>query len=142
MVWGYLNEFWDAITGVGEYTIEFFQSVGNAVAGAIGGLFEDLTHHFFDVFYFFGWLFYNLQNLFVIIFRPLTWIFNFVKGFTTSAFSTPEKLGIQLGEMAHFSDNVMAFLNVIPHFNLVLAGVSAGLGILVVSFIVGKIIHI
>jgi hypothetical protein len=142
MVWGYLNEFWNAISGVGDYTIEFFQSIGNAVAGAVGGLFEDLTHHIFDVFYFFGWLFDNLGILFGIIFKPLTWIFNFAKGFTTSAFATPESLNIQLGAIGHFSENVMAFFNVIPHFNLIFAGVGAGIGILMLAFITKKIIHI
>jgi hypothetical protein len=142
MTWGYLTEFWNAITQVGDYTIEFFESIGNAVAGAVGGLFEDLTHHIYDVFYFFGWLYDNLGILFGIIFKPLTWIFNFTKGFLTTAFATPESLNLQLGAMAHFGDNVMAFFNVIPHFTLIFAGISAGLGIFMLSFIIKKVIHI
>ena len=72
MIWGYLSEFWDNITEVVvstlgnsiTYTIEFFQSVGNAVAGAIGSLFDDLIHHIYDVFLVIYWLFEHLKNAF------------------------------------------------------------------------------
>ncbi|GAI38972.1 unnamed protein product, partial [marine sediment metagenome] len=61
MDWGFLGEFWDAITGATinawEYTADWFKQIGLAVAGAIGGLFDYLIHYFSDLFVFLGWLF-------------------------------------------------------------------------------------
>jgi hypothetical protein len=139
MLWGYLAEFWGKLGAVGDYTIEWFQGIGNAVAGAIGGLFEDLAHNFYDIFYVIQWLLEGLQNLFIIIFRPLTWIFNFGKGFFDTAFKTPEELGITTGEIGIFDPKVFQVFNAIPHANLIFAGVGAGLGILFLVFIIKKL---
>lgn len=141
-MWGYLSEFWDAITSVGDYTIEWFQSVGNAVAGAIGGLFEDLTHHFYDIFYIIRWFLSNLGNMFIIAFTPLTWIFNFVRGFFVSATSSLEELGLVIPEMDLMSENVVAFFNIFPYFSLLLSGIAGALGLLIILFIAKKIIYI
>lgn len=137
-MWGYLTEFWEAITQVGDYTIAFFESIGNAVAGAIGGLFEDLTHHIYDVFYLLRWFFENLGTMISNAFSPLTWIFNFVKGFFVSATMTAEELGIEIPTFTLLTDNVKAFFQVIPYFNLILTAISGALGILVLIFIVKK----
>jgi len=141
-MWGYLSEFWDAITGVGDYSIAWFQSVGNAVAGAIGGLFEDLTHHFYDIFYIIQWFLDNLGNMFIIAFTPLTWIFNFVRGFFISATSSLGELGIEVPEINLLTDNVANFFNAFPYFSLLLTGVAGALGLFILIFIVKKIIHI
>lgn len=141
-MWGYLSEFWDAITGVGDYSIAWFQSVGNAVAGAIGGLFEDLTHHFYDIFYVAQWFLDNLGNMFIIAFTPLTWIFNFVRGFFISATSSLEELGIEIPEITLLSENVGNFFNAFPYFSLLLTGIAGALGLFILVFIVKKIIHI
>lgn len=138
-MWGYLSEFWGKIAQVGDYTIAWFQGIGNAVAGAIGGLFEDLIHHFYDILYSLQWFFEGLQNLFVIIFRPLTWIFNFGKGFFDTAFKTPAELGIEIGELGSFGTNVMSVFNAIPYANYIFAGVGAGLGIVFLVFIIKKL---
>lgn len=138
-MWGYLGEFWNAITQVGDYTIAWFQSVGNAVAGAVGALFEDLIHHFYDIFYVVWWFLDALQNLFTIIFRPLTWVFSFGKGFFDTAFSSAGDLGLELGEVGHFGGNVMAVFAAIPYANYVFAGVGAGLGILFLAFIIKRL---
>jgi hypothetical protein len=146
MVWGYLTEFWDAITdsvvGGITYTIEWFQMIGNAVAGAIGSLFDDLIHHFYDVFLLFSWFYDNLSNMFSIVFTPLFWIFNFTKGFLTSATSTLEELNIQLEEVELYTTNVASFFDAIPYFNFLLAGGGALIGIFFVIFIIKKLIHI
>lgn len=141
-MWGYLSEFWDAITAVGDYSIEWFESVGNAVAGAIGGIFEDLTHHFYDVFYIIQWFLSNLGSMLSIAFTPLTWIFNFVRGFFVSATSSLETLGIELPAITILTDNVSAFFNAMPYFSLLSTGIGAILGIFIMIFIIKKIIHI
>lgn len=141
-MWGYLSEFWEAVLAVGDYTVEWFESVGNAVAGAIGGLFKDLTHHFYDIFYIVQWFLENLGDMLSVAFTPLTWIFNFVRGFLVSATSSLETLGIELPEMTLLTDNVETFFNSIPYFSLFLTGIGGILGIFVIIFIAKKIIHI
>jgi len=141
-MWGYLSEFWNAIVSVGDYSVAWFQSVGNAVAGAIGGLFEDLTHHFYDIFYIIRWFLSNLGDMFVIAFTPLIWVFNFIRGFFVSATSSLEELGILIPEMTILSPNVLAFFDAFPYFSLLLSGIAGALGLLVLLFIVKKIIHI
>jgi len=141
-MWGYLSEFWNAITEVGDYTVAWFQSVGNAVAGAIGGLFEDLTHHFYDIFYIVQWFLENLGNMLSVAFTPLIWIFNFIKGFFVSATSSLEDLGLEIEEMDLMTDNLQTFFDSVPYFDLIMTGVAGILGIFVIMFIVKKIIHI
>lgn len=142
MSWGYLGEFWNAVAEVvvdaNTYTIAWFQSLGNAVAGAIGSLFEDLIHHIYDVFYIAQYLLDNLADLFSIIFIPLTWIFNFVRGFFNSAFATPPEAGISWV----FSDSILNFYNSIPYWNYLMFGVGAGIGILFLVFIFKRIVSI
>lgn len=137
-MWGYLSEFWNAITQVGDYTVAWFQSVGNAVAGAIGGLFEDLTHHFYDIFYIIQWFLENTQEMLATAFTPLTWIFNFVKGFFVSATMSLEELGIEVPEMNLMSDNVVAVFEIVPYFNLLLTAIAGVFGLMIVIFIVKK----
>jgi len=142
-MWGYLSEFWSSITQVvieaGTYTIDWFQSVGNAVAGAIGGLFEDLIHHFYDIFYAVQWLLDGLQNFFSIIFSPVVWTLNFGKGFITSAFSSPEELGLEIGDVGEISGSVFAFFSAIPYFNYIFLGLSAILGLFFLIIIIKKL---
>ncbi|GAI17084.1 unnamed protein product, partial [marine sediment metagenome] len=68
MDWGFLGEFWDAITGATinawEYTADWFKQIGLAVAGAIGNLFDFLIHYINDLFVFLGWLFSAIKELF------------------------------------------------------------------------------
>lgn len=142
MVWGYLSEFWNAITAVGDYSIEWFESVGNAVAGAIGGLFENLTHHIFDVFYSIKWFLDNLDDMFSVAFTPLTWIFNFVRGFFSSATADLESLGITIPEIDLMTDQVQSVFDNIPYFSLLMTGIGGVLGIFFLIFIIKKIIHI
>lgn len=141
-MWGYLLEFWDAIIQVGDYTIEWFEQIGNAVAGAIGGLFEDLIHHIYDVFYIAEWFLDNLSQMLATAFRPLSWIFNFVRGFFVSATLSIEDLGIELPELSVFTGNVKEIFENFPYMNLLLTGIGGALGIFIVVAIIRKTIHI
>jgi len=137
-MWGYLSEFWNAITQVGDYTVGWFQSVGNAVAGAIGGLFEDLTHHFYDLFYITQWFLDNLGEMLSTAFTPLTWIFNFVKGFFVSATMSLDELGIEVPEINLVSDNVKAVFEIVPYMNLLLTAIAGVFGLMIIIFIVKR----
>lgn len=137
-MWGYLSEFWGAITQVGDYSIAWFQSIGNAVAGAIGGIFEDLTHHLYDIFYVAQWFLDNLGGMLATAFTPLTWIFNFVKGFFVSATMSLEELGIEVPEINLVSDNVKAVFEIVPYMNLLLTAIAGVFGLMIVIFIVKR----
>lgn len=137
-MWGYLSEFWDSVVEVGGYSVAWFQSLGNAVAGAIGGIFEDLTHHFYDIFYIAQWFLSNLGEILLTVFTPLTWIFNFVKGFFVSATMTLEQLGIETPEFTLLTDNVKAVFEVVPYLNLLLTAISGCFGIMIIIFIVKR----
>jgi len=142
MVWGYLSEFWDAITDVivggTTYTIAWFEGIGNAVAGAIGALFEDLIHHIYDVFYICQYLVDNLGNLFAIVFTPLTWIFNFVKGFFISAFTAPVEPTITWT----FSEEILGIFQHVPYWNVLMFAIGAGISVLVLVFIFKRLTSI
>jgi hypothetical protein len=67
---------------------------------------------------------------------PLTWIFNFSRGFLVGTSYTPEAIEFIFPEV------VSQFFDVIPYFSIILTGVGFGLGILFLAFIFKKIIHI
>lgn len=138
MAWGYLSEFWDKITDVGDYTIAWFQGIGNAVAGAIGSLFEDLIHHIYDFFYIAQYLVDNLGELFEIIFTPLTWVFNFVKGFFISAFATPVEPTITWV----FSDEILSVFEAIPYWNIFTFAIGSGIAILMLVFVFRRLMAV
>lgn len=115
----YLVEFWSEITEVvvsaGTYTVDWFESVGNAVAGAIGGMFAWLIHYLNDFFIFLGWVFSILKELILCFILPISYIFNFLKAFTISAFSAP-----QTAELGYsFSAGVLSVFDEIPYWSTV-----------------------
>lgn len=141
-MWGYLSEFWGAITEQGGYTVAWFQSLGNSVAGAIGGIFEDLTHHFYDIFYITQWFLDNLGEILSDAFIPLTWIFNFVKGFFVSATMTLADLEIEIPSMTLVNENVKTVLENIPYLNLLLTAIAGIFGLTVIFFIIKRVSRI
>lgn len=126
MIWGYLGEFWNAITDVGTFTVEWFQNVGNAVAGAIGNLFEFVNHSLSDVFVYGGWFFSTLGTLLSKFWTPVDYIFSFFSGFVEKAFLTPEPQNIW-----GFSDEVMAIFEKIPHWTTLTSVLGVGILIIV-----------
>jgi len=119
MDWGFLGEFWNAVSSktlnAWEYTADWFKQIGLAVAGAIGGLFDYLIHYFSDIFVFLGWLFSVIKELVLAVLLPITYIGNFLKGFITNAIKTPE-----IPETSYtFSTSTMGIFETIPHWNLI-----------------------
>lgn len=125
-MWQYLSQFWDAITEVGTYTIAWFQSVGNAVAGAIGGMFNWLIHYVNDFFIFLGWTFSIIKELVKTFTLPISYIFNFLKAFTTSAFSSPQTPDASYT----FSSGILGVFQSLPYWNVITA--VLGIGILII----------
>jgi len=49
MDFGYLTEFWNAITAETADTVAWFQSLGNAVGGAVGSVVLAIFHPLMDI---------------------------------------------------------------------------------------------
>ena len=127
MTWGFLSEFWNSITGVGDYTIEFFKNIGLAVAGAVGNLFENLLHNLSDFFVFLSWIFQALKLLFLSLTLPISYVFNFLKGFIISASKTP----ITPEANFTFSTSTMSIFESLPYWNTMSS--VLGIGIIVIA---------
>lgn len=126
-MWGFLTEFWDAITGVGEYTIEFFENIGLAVAGAIGNLFNYIIHYTNDFFIFLSWVFSALKELTLAITLPLSYIFTFLRGFIIN--STQEPI---IPEVSYkFTTSTMEIFETIPYWTTI--SITLGVGILIIG---------
>ncbi|GAI45516.1 unnamed protein product, partial [marine sediment metagenome] len=94
--------------------------------------------HFYDIFYIVQWFLENTGEMLATAFTPLTWIFNFVKGFFVSATMSLEELGIEVPEMNLMSDNVVAVFEIVPYFNLLLTAIAGVFGLMLLIFIVKK----
>lgn len=86
MSWGFLTEFWNSITGLANYPIEFFENIGLAVAGALGNFFEAGVHIILDLAIVGQWLFNILALMIGKLILPIEYVFTFLKTFSTEAF--------------------------------------------------------
>ena len=132
MVWEYLAQFWDKLVAVGDYSVAWFQGIGNAVAGALGQFFDTIFHNANDLIVFIGWLFSNIKAIFLFLLSPITYFFTFIKTFFATFNTTPPTPAFSYT----FSPDVLAVFDAIPHFDvlkLVLGAIViffGGLGIL------------
>jgi len=114
-MWGFLQEFWDAVASTTisawEYTDSWFKNIGLAVAGAIGGAFDWLLHYVSDFFIFLGWIFAGLRTLFSIFIAPMSFFANFLRNFWGSATQSPVAIADNLNI---YSTSTMAIFNAIP----------------------------
>lgn len=115
MNWGFLGQFWDLLTGIAEYPIEFFQNIGLAVAGAIGSFFDAIFHSINDIFIFFVWLGVALKTIFLAIVSPLLYFFNVLRWFFGTAFSTPATPELNY----IFDPAVLEVFNAIPYWHVI-----------------------
>jgi hypothetical protein len=98
--------------------------------------FGDLVFHTtLDAFYSLAYILENALNVFNIIIKPLTFIFNFIKGFFDGLATIPEELEIEYT----FAENVMSVFETVPYFSLLVASIGAGLMMLLLSYLVGKL---
>lgn len=129
-MWGFLGEFWNAITQVGDYTIEWFQNIGLAVAGAVGNLFDFALHLINDVGVFFGWVGSILKEIVMTFVMPMTYIFTFLKSLLSSAFQSP----------TDFTDyswdaGILGVFSTIPYWNTLIVVIGIGISVIVLFFI-------
>lgn len=130
-MFGYLSEFWDAVQEVGSTSVSYFQSVGNAVAGAVGNLFYFALHYINDTWVFLGWVLNLLSSVIGLFFMPLNFVFNFLKGLVISIFASP----VAFDNAYVFSDNVVSLFNKIPLWSSVQVVLGAGLVISLIASI-------
>jgi len=139
MSWDYLSAFWDQITGAVasttenliSYPVSFFQNIGNAVAGAIGQIFDTLFHTFSDIFVFGAWTGEMVGAIFSKLTLPFQFVYNFFKNIYSYGFATPSDPDITYT----FSTSTMAVFETIPYWStlIMILGIAlvlvVGLGI-------------
>jgi len=136
-VFGYLSEFWDNITEATEGTIEFFQSIGNAVAGAIGHIFLLPLKIIFDFFWTLKILFDIFYNLLEISFSIIVNFFIFIGNILKEIFNyTPSGENIIV-----FDNSIIGILKSIPLFSILLSVISYALIALMVFSILKTLRH-
>ena len=127
-MWGFLAEFWNAITevvvGGATYTIDFFQSIGNAVAGAVGGAFDWLLHFLFDGVVFARWVLDSFAQLFNFITAPLSYIFQFLKSFWLNLIKPPVEISSSLTQYATSTNGIFTS---IPYWDTMVLILIVGL---------------
>lgn len=129
-MWGFLQEFWNAITQVGDYTIEWFQNIGLAVAGAVGNLFDFVLHYINDIAVFFYWIFSILGDIIGIFLLPLTYIFNFLKSLIQNAFATPDDFSY------NWSTDILSIFEAIPYWTTITSVIGTAIIVFAVFFVI------
>jgi hypothetical protein len=117
MSWDYFSQFWNNITAVTisgvNYTIDWFQSIGNAVGGAIGSFFDLIVHFISDMFLFMSWFGYSLKTIFLAMLSPVSYFFQILKSFFGSAFGTATTPAVSYT----FTDQIMEIFQTIPYWS-------------------------
>jgi hypothetical protein len=112
MVWDYFSQFWNSIVSVGHYSIEFFQNIGIAVAGALGSFFDVIFQSINDVFVIVVWLAVVLKTIFLALISPVSYFFNIIRWFFATAFQTPQAPEINYV----FSPEILEVFDTIPYW--------------------------
>lgn len=127
MIYNFLSQFWNTLTSVGDYTIEFFQNIGNAVAGAMGGIIEAVFGPIIDFFIVIWYLAEYIIAIFKNLLAPVIYIFNFLKSVFLNLTNSVEEVA-----PFEFSDEAINLLSKVPNFPLLLSiigGVLCFIGI-------------
>lgn len=98
---------------------------------------DDILHIAYDCFNVIVYIVSNIGTLFSLIFAPLAWLFNFLKGFFVGILAAPTTPAVS----SAISNNVMAVFNAIPSFASIEQACAAGLAILVSVFIFRRLIE-
>lgn len=132
-MWGYLSEFWNAVTNVTinawEYSTAWFQAVGNAVAGAIGNLLYSTLHYLNDSWVFFGWIFSVISSIISLFLMPLTFIFQFLRGILISVFASPSPFSY------NWDSEIIAIFQALPYWTTLSQVLGICISIFVIFFV-------
>jgi len=133
MVWSYLSEFWNSITSVvitgGEYTVDWFQSIGNAVAGGVGAIFDGVFHLILDAFTAVGYITHIFFVFFKGLIRPFEYFFSYLSSGITSLFS-PMNYTTDLSWQ--LPTNIIEVFEAIPYWSVFAYSLTA-----IILFLVG-----
>jgi len=114
---GYLSEFWDSITQVvvaaGTYTTAWFESVGNAVAGAVGNMLLPFLQYFVDTYLGVAWIMDNLGSLIGSFLLPIKYIYIYLSAY----FSTI--VNVEAQNLWTQDTQILTFVKTIPYFNTI-----------------------
>jgi len=125
---GFLNEFWSAITSATEGTVEWFQSLGNAVAGALGNLLFYPLQAVIDFGLAIAYLMNQLLSLISYLISPFLYFFTFLGAVLNYMFQ-PATASVSLPPL---TTSIITVLNIIPYFGYFLAAITAALWIKVI----------
>lgn len=100
--------------------------------------FSVIGHNVNDLFYSVQYIIDNLANAFLIIFTPLNFAFNFVKGFFNGVATPPPETAISWT----FDAGIIAIFNTIPYWSLFMFAIGGGLSIIVLVFIVSQLLKL
>lgn len=132
-MWGFFDEYWSAITSstvaAGEHTVDWFQNIGLAVAGAIGNLFNFALRFFNDAIIFFGWIFSLIGNIITIFLLPITWIFSFLKALLLAGFASPTDTNYT------WLISVNQILESVPYWTELMTALTIGLSIAFIFYV-------
>lgn len=106
---GFLDEFWNSITSATEGTVEWFQSLGNAVAGALGNLLFYPLRAIVDFGLAIAYLFSQLYQIILYILAPFLFFINYLEGLFV-AWLTPQTLAAPV----LFNAEIIAVIKAIP----------------------------
>jgi hypothetical protein len=109
--------------------VEWFQSIGNAVAGAIGVLLYSTLHYLNDTWVFLGWIFSTIGQVIAIFVLPFNFAIQFIRGVITTVFDAPPASSIT------WDPNVLAVFSAIPYWSTISIVLGACLSVLALVFI-------
>lgn len=135
MILEYFTQLWNKITAVAEYPIEFFQSIGDAVGGAIGGFFTELIHVINDLGIFFLYLFQVAKSVFLIIINPLIYLVTLIYTFIINLF----EFEFTYEQPIEISQTAQDILEMIPYWST-LSSVIGAIFLFLIGFKIFKII--
>jgi len=125
-IFDYLSQFWNQISDASANTVAWFQSVGNAVAGALGYIILTPLQAVVDFGLALSWIFSNLINIIVNFLSPLKFLAVFFSQFLNSILSISNDP--QTGFV--FDSNALAIITGIIPLWSVLSSVLAGIIVL------------
>lgn len=114
MIWSYLSQFWDQVSSVivtsGEYTVAWFQSLGNAVAGAVGSVFDGVFHVLLDIMFSVSYVVDIFMKFFRALIKPIDYFVNYLWSGLSSLFAPldydPELTNLLPVEIADLFNNI------------------------------------
>lgn len=117
MFYGYLSAFWNSVAGATADTADWFKSLGNAVAGALGNLYIFLFQPIIDVILLLSYVLMLLKAVLLNFLSLPFWVYNFFLYFINNiAAYTPHN---------PWDSGVIYFLTSFPLWNVIGFGLEA-----------------